>query len=233
MGCHKWETYGCHQQIIRPPKSYGSRTPHTVRSLEAWAQEHDVQLHKIAERKESREPDYRVVFSKPETTEVIVEVKEIVFPFRIISENGAPVIQIEETGKQGERFKSADRVRQKIKKGYSQLHPYAKQGIPTLLLIGNWTPVLDENLAWHIPIAMYGGGLRFVLGNTGFEIVSVAQRGKQASGNINRPISGIGRFEFFGENGRTINSPQQIVVYRHNNSRVVFPECLPGVKVSE
>ena len=218
--------------IIRPPKNYSNRTPHTIRRLETWGQEHNVQLHKIAERKESREPDYRVVFSEPETTEIIVEVKEIVFPFRIISENGEPVIQIEETGKQGERFKSADRVRQKIKKGHPQLRPYAKQGFPTLLLIGNWTPVLDEDLAWHIPIAMYGGGPRFALGNTGFEIVSVAQGGKHASGDINRSISGIGRFEYFGENGRTTNSPQQIVVYRHNNPRVVFPEYLPGVKFS-
>ena len=93
--------------IIRPPKNYGNRTPHTIRRLETWAQEHNVQVHKIAERKESREPDYRVVFSEPETTEIIVEVKEIVFPFRIISGNGEPVIQIEEIGKQGERFKSA------------------------------------------------------------------------------------------------------------------------------
>ena len=218
--------------IIRPPKNYGSNTPHTIRRLETWAQEHDVQLHKIAERKESREPDYRVVFSKPETTEIIVEVKEIVFPFQIISENGEPVIQIEETGKQGERFKSADRVRQKIKKGHSQLRPYAKRGFPTLLLIGNWTPVLDEDLAWQIPIAMYGGGPRFIIGNTGYEIVSVAQGGKQASGNINRSISGIARFEYFGENGRAVDSPQKMVMYRHNNPRIALPEHLPGVRFS-
>ena len=160
---------------IRPPKDYGNRKPQTTLRLEKWAQQHDIQLQKIVERMESREPDYRAIFANTETTEIVVEVKEMVFPFDIVSDNGEPVIQFRETGKEGERFKSADRVRKKIKKAFSQLRPYADQGIPTLLLLGHWTPVLDEELAWHIPIAMYGGGPKFILGDTGFEIVSIAQ----------------------------------------------------------
>lgn len=189
-------------------------------------------MHEIAEQKESREPDYRAIFSNAKATEIIVEVKEFVFPFQIVSENGEPVIQFEETGKQGERFKSADRVRRKIRKAHPQLRHYANQGNPTLLLIGNWTPVLDEDLAWHIPIAMYGGGPKIILGDIGYEIVSVAQGGKRASGNINRSISGIGRFEYIGENAQSVNSPEKIIVYRHDNPRVALPVSLAGIEFS-
>jgi hypothetical protein len=160
---------------------------------------------------------------------LIVEVKEIVIPFDVSPEHGG-VICIPEKGAHGERFKSADSVRYKIGDAQPQLKPYTSQGYPTLLLIGMWNPVLDGRLIMDIPIAMKGGGPRVVIEDAGLQIVSIAQGGIKASGDTNRSISGIGRFENRRERNRKTEGSGEIVVYRHDNPLVEFPDDAPGIK---
>lgn len=160
---------------MRPPKDYASRKQETISRLERWAQNHNVELIPIPRQPEVKTPDYRAVFRDADIT-LIVEVKEIVIPFNVSPDHGG-VIEISEKGRPGESFKSADSVRQKIRQARPQLKPYASEGYPTLLLIGMWTPVLDERLTMDVPIAMKGGGPRDVLEDAGLQIVSIAQGG--------------------------------------------------------
>lgn len=124
------------------------------------------------------------------------------------------------------RFRPADPVRNKIKDAHAQLKAYANQGYPTLLLIGMWNRVLDQTLEWDIPIAMSGGGPILELAGTGLQLVGTAKGGKQAADGINQSISGIGRLE----SGETVESPEHIIIYRHNNPHVAFDKELPGIR---
>lgn len=211
-------------KIFKPPKDYHHKKPKTIVRLERWARDHNVRLQKIPEEQEKKTADYEAIFPDSDRTRVIIEVKEIVTPFEMDIEAG--VIEIPETGLTGGRFLSADPVRNKIKDAYPQLKPYANQGYPTLLLVGMWNRVLDQTLEWDIPIAMSGGGPILELEGTGLKIVSTSKGGKQAADNINRSISGIGWLE----SGETLDPPEHIVIYRHNNARVAFDKELPGIK---
>jgi hypothetical protein len=213
---------------IRPPKDYANRKQKTIARLERWAENHNVQLINIPKQTGVKTPDYRAVFRDVGIT-LIVEVKEIVIPFDVSPEHGG-VICIPEKGAHGERFKSADSVRYKIGDAQPQLKPYTSQGYPTLLLIGMWNPVLDGRLIMDIPIAMKGGGPRVVIEDAGLQIVSIAQGGIKASGDTNRSISGIGRFENRRERNRKTEGSGEIVVYRHDNPLVEFPDDAPGIK---
>lgn len=170
--------------IIRPPKEYAKRKQATILRLEKWARLHNVHLMAIPQREGVSTPDYRAFFRDLNIT-CIIEVKEMAIEFEVSPEQGG-VICISEAGEPGGRFKSADRVRHKIRKAGPQLKAYAKEGLPTLLLVGMWTSTLDELLIMDIPVAMNGRGPRIIVGDTGLQVVSIAQGGKQAAGDTNR-----------------------------------------------
>lgn len=220
--------------IIKASKDQGSRKQRTVFRLEEWADAIGVELQPI-DAKDTRTADYKVTFPDNDKTTIVIEVKEIRFDFEERLTEGSPVIELPETGSSEGRFKSSDRVRNKIKKSAKQLQPYAERGLPTLLLIGVADPVIDRSLflPLDIPIAMWGGGPTIPLGNSGMKIRSTAQGGAQVTGEFNRSISAIGRLECLEEQlARDSNAPECITVYRHDNPKVEFPSGLPGISVA-
>lgn len=218
-------------KIFEPPKEYRQKIENqkTVVRLEQWAQAHNVILQKIQEEPGKKTADYEAIFPDSDKTSVIIEVKEIFAPFKVDPKTGIMEIlekQSPGNGTTEERFRPANPVRKKIRVADSQLRTYANAGYPTLLLVGMWNRVLDRILELDIPIAMSGGGPILELQGTGFQIVSTAKGGKQAADGINRSISGIGRLEM----GETVESPEHIVVYQHNNPRITFDKELPGIR---
>ena len=218
--------------IFKPPKDYPHKKQKTIARLEQWARAHNVRLQKIPEELGKKTADYKAIFPDSDTTRVIIEVKEILAPFQVDPKTG--VMEILEKQSPGGsspegRFRPADPVRNKIKDAYPQLKDYANAGYPTLLLVGMWNRVLDQILEWDIPIAMSGGGPIFELEGTNLQIVGTAKGGRQAADSTNRSISGIGRLE----SGETVESPEHIVIYRHNNPRTAFDKKLPGIRYAK
>ena len=213
--------------IFKPPKDYRHKKQKTIVRLEQWARAHNVRLQKIPEEPEKKTADYKAIFPDSDKTSVIIEVKEMLTPFEVAPKTG--VIDISEAGSPRGRFLSADPVRNKIKDAYRQLKDYANEGYPTLLLVGVWNRVIDRRLDWDIPIAMNGGGPIVELEGTDLQIVSTARGGRQAADDINRSISGIGRLE----SGETVESPENILIYRHNNPRIAFDKKLPGIRYAK
>ena len=220
--------------IIKGGGVRGGRKQRTIARLEKWAEGCGAVLQPIDVQR-WRTPDYAVTFPGDEKTTIIVEVKEIGFDFEVKVMEGSPVIELPETGSADGRFRSADRVRNKIRKSVRQLQPYADEGLPTVLLVGVSNPVIDRSLflPMDIPIAMRGDGPRIVLGNSGLMIQSVARGGAQATGEFNRSISAIGRLECLEERrARETDAPDAIIVYRHDNPKVEFPSDLPGISIA-
>lgn len=219
-------------KIFKPPKDYRHKKPKTIVRLEQWAQAHKVILQKIPEEPGKKTADYEAIFPDSDTTSVIIEVKEILAPFQVDPKTGMmEVLEKELLGNSSPegKFRPADPIRKKIRVADAQLKAYANAGYPTLLLIGMWNRVLDLILELDIPIAMSGGGPIFELVGTGLQIVSTARGGRQAADGINQSISGIGRLE----SGETLDSPEHIVIYQHNNPRVAFDRELPGIRYAK
>lgn len=219
-------------KIFKPPKDYHLKKPKTIVRLEQWARAHNVRLEKIPEEPGKKTPDYKAIFPDSDTTSVIIEVKEILAPFQVDPKTGVmEVLEKELPGNNSPegRFRPADPVRNKIKDAHAQLKAYANAGYPTLLLIGMWNRVLDRILEFDIPIAMNGGGPIVELEGTGLQLVGTAKGGRQAADDINRSISGIGRLE----SGETVESPEHIVIYRHNNPWVASDKELPGIRYAK
>ena len=219
-------------KIFKPPKDYHLKKPKTIVRLEQWARAHNVRLQKIPEEPGKKTADYEATFPDSDTTSVIIEVKEIFTPFEVDPKTGVMKTlekQSPGNGSTDGRFRPADPVRNKIKDAHAQLKAYANAGYPTLLLIGMWNRVLDQILEWDIPIAMSGGGPIVELEGTNLQIVSTAKGGRQAADDINRSISGIGRLE----SGETVESPENILIYRHNNPRIAFDKKLPGIRYAK
>lgn len=217
-------------KIFKPPKDYrGDKNQKTIARLEQWARDHNVILQKIPEEPGKKTADYEAIFPDSDTTSVIIEVKEILTPFQVDPKTGVmKVLEKELSGNispEG-RFRPADPIRKKIRVADAQLKAYANAGYPTLLLIGMWNRVLDRILELDIPIAMSGGGPIFELVGTGLQLVGTAKGGRQAADDINQSISGIGRLE----SGETVESPEHIIIYRHNNPQVAFDKELPGIR---
>lgn len=215
--------------MINPPDDYNERRQDTLRRLERWARDYDVNLESIPEQETTKTADFRAVFPDSERTTVIIEVKEIAMPFKIDDEG---VIEIVEKGPSDGRFQSADPARHKIRAARVQLKPYSDAGYPTLLLVGMWSRTLDERLQWDIPIAMLGGGPRIRLtvdSEPKYEIVSTARGGRQAADNTNRSISAVARIE----RGRPNVFPETMVVYRHNSPQVGFDLDVPGISYAQ
>ena len=214
---------------FKPPKDYRRKEQKTIVRLEQWARAHNVRLQEISKEPGKKTPDYKAIFPDSDKTIVIIEVKEILASFQVAPKAGVMEVLEKELPRNSSpegRFRPADQVRNKIKDAYPQLKDYANQGYPTLLLVGMWNRVLDQTLDWDILIAMSGGGPIIELEGTSLKIVSTAKGGKQAANDINRSISGIGRLEM----GETVESPEHIVIYRHNNPRVAFDKELPGIR---
>ena len=217
--------------IIKAENVRRGRMQRSIVRLEKWAEGCGAVLQPI-DVQCSRTADYTVTFPSEEKPTIIVEVKEIGFDFEVKVTEGSPVINLPETGSAEGRFRSADRVRNKIRKSDRQLQPYAKDGLPTLLLVGVSNPVIDRSvfLPFDIPTAMRGGGPSILLRDCGLRIESVARGGAHASGDFNRSISAIGRLECLEERrARGTDTPESIIVYRHDNPRVEFPLGLPGI----
>ena len=141
--------------IIKAEKLQRNRKQRTIARLENWAEGCGAVLQPI-EATLTRSADYKVTFPDSGKATIIVEVKEIAFDFEVKLTEGRPMIELRETGSGEGRFRSADRVRNKIRKSAKQLQPYAEQGLPTLLLVGVSNPVIDRSviLPLDIPIAM-------------------------------------------------------------------------------
>lgn len=221
--------------IVNPGKRYRKRKQRTIGRLEKWAEQNDVVLEPIEELQGSATADYKAIFPDDEEQEIVVEVKEIAMEFEVKDVNGIPTINLSgDVDGQG-RWTGANPVRNQIKKAGKQLQPYAACGQATLLLIGVWNQVIDRDLflPLEIPNAMLGGGPRLALGNSGLVVESVARGGSQAAGNVNRSISAIGRFECFEERKiRESDDREGMIIYRHDNPRVVFPQGLPGIRAA-
>ena len=219
--------------IIKQGREHRKQKQRTIVRLKKWAEENGVILEPIEEQ-HSRTADYKAIFPDDEKIEIFVEVKEIDIQFEVKNEKGQRIIEFPEMGSIGQRFKFADRVRNKIKKAAKQLRPYSDCGHPTLLLIGVCNPVIDRSLflPFCIPIAMHGGGPRFILENSGLEIASVAQGGTQAAGDINRSISAIGRLECLEERCNRDSDTSEIIIYTHDNPKVWFPGGLSGIRAT-
>ena len=220
--------------IIKAEKVRGNRKQRTIVRLERWAEGCGAVLQPI-DVQHTRSADYEVTFPDDDRTTIIVEVKEIGFDFEVKLTEGSPVIELPETGSGEGRFRSADRVRNKIRKSAKQLQPYAGHGLPTLLLVGVSNPVIDRSvfLPLDIPIAMRGGGPAIVLGKSGVTIQSTARGGAQAKGEFNRSISAVGRLECLEERrARDTDAPERLIVYRHDNAKVEFPSYLPGISIA-
>ena len=220
--------------IIKAEKARRNRKQRTIVRLEKWAEGCGAVLQPI-DAGSTSSPDYKVTFPDDGKTTIILEVKEIEIDFEVKLAEGSPVIELPESGSGEGRFRSADRVRNKIRRSAKQLRPYAERGLPTLLLVGVWNPVIDRSvfLPVDIPIAMRGGGPAIVLGNSGMTITSIARGGAQAKGEFNRSISAVGRLECIDERrAGGSDAPEKIIVYRHDNPKVEFPSGLPGISVA-
>ena len=217
-------------RTFKPPADYGKgRQQRILVRLKRWAEAHHVELEKIPEEPERKTPDYRAIFPDTDRTEVIIEAKEMTTQFEMDIESHT--IPISETGPPDGRSSFGDPVRRKINDARLQLREYSHAGYPTLLMIGMWNPCLDRLLDWSIPIAMYGGGPQIRLqvegGKSDLLITSTARGGRQLADNMNRSISGIGRFE-----RESHGSPERLklIVHRHNNPRIALDKVLPGIE---
>ena len=218
--------------IFKPPKDYPHKKQKTIARLEQWARAHNVRLQKIPEELGKKTADYKAIFPDSDATSVIIEVKEIRTPFQVDPKTGVMEVLEKQSSRSGSpegRFRPADPVRKKIRVADSQLKAYTNAGYPTLLLIGMWNRVLDRILEFDIPIAMSGGGPIIELEGTGLQIVSTAKGGRQVADDINQSISGIGHFK----SGETVESPENILIYRHNNPRIAFDKELPGIRYAK
>ena len=206
------------------PDLDSKREQSTLRRFKVWAATYNVELQVIPTQTDRKTPDYKVIFPDAANTVVIVEVKEIGTPFLINSE-GVIIIK-PESGRSDEMKTWGDPVRQKIKKAYPQLAPFASDGYPTLLLIGMWTATIDSQLDFAIPFAMQGGqhGIPIQCGGVRFVLQGLDSGGKQLADNVNTSISGIARVV-----GPPRSSRWRLAVYRHNNPKVMLPEALPGI----
>ena len=192
--------------------------------FKAWAAAYEVELLEIPESDRPR-PDYRIIFPDADRTEAIVEVKEIDTPFK--KDEQGTIILLPETGHSKEMKSWGEPVRRKIRKAHPQLKQYAREGYPTLLLIGMWTPAIDGVLDYAIPFAMRGGTPQIRFQGEGVPrlvLAGVETGGRQLADNTNTSFSGIGRI--VKKNDR---SPWRLVVYRHNNPMIAMPGILPGV----
>ena len=209
--------------VFRPHRD-SQREQSTLRRFKAWAATYNVELQEIPTQTDRRTPDYKVIFPDAASTVVIVEVKEIGTPFVMNSEG---VIIMQPESRRSDEMKSwGVPVRQKIKKAHPQLAPFASDGYPTLLVIGMWTPAIDRDLDFAIPFAMRGGqhGIQIQCGGVQFVLQGLESGGRQLADNVNTSISGIARVM-----GPPNASPWRLVVYRHNNPKVMLPDGLPGV----
>jgi len=114
---------------IKAGKVRGNRKQRTIVRLENWAEGCGTVLQPISVQR-TRSADYKATFPDDESTTIIIEVKEMRFDFEVDLTEGSPVIELLETGSGEGRFRSADRVRNKIKRAAKQLQPYAEQDLP-------------------------------------------------------------------------------------------------------
>ena len=208
-----------------PTRKYKQGKQITIDRLEKWADCNHIILEDLDKQETNpneKKADYIARF--PDSTEIVVEVKEITRPILM---NKFGFTFKGNTNTRG-AFAPADHVRNKFRKAHPQLKDSADKGIPTLLLIGCWAPFqqwaeqMDEYfLHWAIPPAMRGGGPAFDLPDSGLRLVSIAHGGQQATGTFNRSISAIGRFD---------GSSDNLVLYPHQNAKVPFKMPLPGIK---
>ena len=220
--------------MIGPDRNYLEHEQRTIRRLKEWAQLHGVILEKIDE-KISNTPDYKMTFPNKDRMEIIVEVREIQESIEYGVEGETSFVQKSVPSSPGQRYTLADPVRNKIRKAGPQLKPYSRHGLPTLLLIGVWNRVIDRilTLPVDILIAMRGGGPRIILEGADLMIESDAQGGAQASGDFNRSISAVGRLECVEEQrSSSTDISESIIVYRHDNPRIPFPDGLPGIRIA-
>lgn len=212
---------------------HGAYKEEVERGLGIWSKAWDVQIEKIDEHdgRSGRTPDVLLQWGHPQGTVVVAEIKEIVIPFcSFRSDDGQVTVEICRENVTTSLKQEAKRVRNKIGRAAKQLQVAAREGYPTLLVVGYWTPMLDQFLDFEIAWAMKGGEHRIRIATEGvsYDLVGPETGGRKLWGDVNRSISGVGRV--MGPWHGLDHQVPKLRVFPHNQPKVQIPRGLPGVE---
>ena len=212
---------------------HGQYKGQVERDLGIWAKRWNVQVENMdhEDGRGGRKPDVLLTWNNPEGPKLIAEIKEIVVPFcSFRSEDGEISLAMCRETETTSLKQEAKRVRNKINRAAGQLQPASGEGLPTLLVVGYWTPVLDQFLDFEITWAMRGGEHRIRISAEGvsYDLVAPETGGRKAWGDVNRSISGVARSmgPWHGVDHRI----PKLRVFRHNEPNVTVPRGLAGVE---
>ena len=212
---------------------HGQYKGQVERDLGIWAKRWNVQVERVdlEDGRGGRKPDVLLTWNYPEGPKLIAEIKEIVVPFcSLRTEDGEMSLAMCRETKTTILKQEAKRVRNKINRAAAQLKPASGEGIPTLLVVGYWTPVLGQFLDFEIAWAVRGGEHRIRISAEGgsYDLVAPETGGRKAWGDVNRSISGVARImgPWHGVDHRT----PKLRVFPHNEPNVGVPRRLPRVE---
>ena len=162
----------------------GSYKGQVERSLKVWADKWNVHVEEIDTRDghDGERPDVVLEWNHSEGPKLIAEIKEIVIPFcSFRSRDGEIAVTVCRENTTSSLKEEAKRVRKKIDRGAKQLQKASGEGYPTLLVVGYWTPVLDQFLDFEIVWAMRGGEhrIRVATHDMKFDLVGPETGGKK------------------------------------------------------
>ena len=224
---------GEHTPGTRIRQVQGIETGRVAGHLTAWADEWNVLQVQIDEQdgRIGKTPDVQLTWQDEQRTTVIAEIKEIVVPYCafVCDRDGMYVSLCRQKG-EADVQEHRKRVVNKLNKAGPQLREASKNVIPTLMVLGHWTPLLDGHLDFDIISAMLGGDFRIVLDGEGQvhrQVIPGRARAK-AWNETNRSISGVALVSgpWYGKQ----HDRPELYVYRHNNPRAGLPTELRGVR---
>ena len=222
-----------HTPGTRIEKRHEEETGRVARHLRAWADEWNVQHVEVDEQhgKSGKTPDVRLTWQDGQRTTVIAEIKEIVRPYCafVCKRDGVYFSLCREKGETAVQ-EHRKRVVNKLNKAGPQLRQEASRGIPTIMVVGHWTPVLDGGLDFDIIGAMMGGEYRIREDTEGqlHRLIVPGVTREKAWNETNRSISGVALVSgpWYGKQ----HDRPELYLYRHNNPRAGIPAELRGVR---
>ena len=222
-----------HVGMKRVMNWHGQYKGEVERDLGIWAKTWDVQVASMDYENERgrRKPDVLLTWNRPDGPKLIAEIKEIVVPFcSFRSEDGEISLSMCRESETTSLKQEAKRVRNKINRAAKQLQPASGKGFPTLLVVGYWTPVLDQFLDFEIAWAMRGGEhrIRITGDEVSYDLVGPETGGRKAWGDVNRSISGVARV--MGPWHGVDHQTPKLRVFPHNEPNVGVPRGLPGIE---
>ena len=222
-----------HVGMTRVMHWHGQYKGEVERDLRIWAETWDVQVESMDYENERglRKPDVLLTWDRPDAPKVIAEIKEIVVPFcSFRSDDGEISLSICREAETTSLKQEAKRVRNKINRAAKQLRPSSGRGFPTLLVVGYWTPVLDQFLDFEISWAMRGGEhcIRITADEVGYDLAGAETGGRKAWGDVIRSISGLARV--MGPWHGVDHQTPRLRVFPHNEPNVPVPRGLPGIE---